>query len=92
MIVTFRHKGLEVFFKTGSKAGILPSHAAKLRTLLTALDNAKCPNDMNAPKWRLHLLSGDLTGHYSVTVNGNWRVTFTFHGENVELVDYMDYH
>jgi len=92
MIKTFRHKGLQAFFETGSKAGIQPHHAGKLRVLLTALDNAKCPEDMNAPNWKLHALAGNLAGHYAVTVNGNWRLTFTFYNENAELVDYLDYH
>jgi len=60
--------------------------------LLTALDNATGPNDMNAPAWRLHVLEGNLLGHYSVWVNGNWRITFRFDGEDAELVDYQDYH
>ena len=47
---------------------------------------------MNLPGWRLHSLEGALQGHYSVTVNGNWRITFMFDGENVVLVDYQDYH
>lgn len=92
MIKTFRHKGLEAFFRTASKAGIQPHHAEKLNTLLTALDNATGPDDMNAPKWRRHALGGDLAGHWSVWVNGNWRLTFRFVGEDVELVDYQDYH
>jgi proteic killer suppression protein len=92
MIKTFRHKGLQAFFETGSKAGIQPHHAGRLRVLLTALDNAKRPDDMNAPNWKLHPLAGSLAGHYSVTVNGNWRLTFTFIEENAELVDYLDYH
>ncbi|CAG0998356.1 Endoribonuclease HigB [Anaerolineales bacterium] len=92
MIKTFRHKGLEAFFKTGTKAGIQPRHAGKLRVMLTMLDSAKTPDDMNAPGWRLHSLTGNLAGHYSVTVNGNWRMTFAFDGEDAELVDYLDYH
>lgn len=92
MIKTFRHKGLETFFQTGSKAGIQPHHAGRLRVMLTMLDSAKQPDDMNAPGWKLHQLTGDHTGHYSVTVNGNWRMTFAFDGENAELVDYLDYH
>lgn len=92
MIKTFRHKGLQTFFETGSKAGIQPHHAGKLRILLTALDNAKSADDMSAPSWKLHSLTGGLTGHYSVVVNGNWRLTFTFNGEDAELVDYLDYH
>ena len=92
MIKNFRHKGLEAFFLKGSKAGIQPHHAGKLRLLLTALDNAKRPEDMNVPRWKLHSLTGDLSGHFAVTVNGNWRLTFTFDGEDTELVDYQDYH
>ncbi len=92
MIVNFCHKGLEVFFRTGSKAGIQPHHATKLRLILTMLDNAKRPEDMNAPGWHLHSLTGNLVGHWSVRINGNWRVTFRFEGEHAELVDYQDYH
>ena len=92
MIVNFRHKGLGAFFRTGSKAGIQPHHATKLRVILTMLDNAKRPEDMNAPGWQLHPLIGNLIGHWSVRVNGNWRVTFRFEGEHAELVDYQDYH
>jgi toxin HigB-1 len=92
MIKTFRHKGLEAFFRTGSKKGIQPSHATKLRLQLGALDNAKGPEDMNVQGWRLHGLSGKLAGHWSVSVSGNWRVTFRFDGNDAELVDYQDYH
>lgn len=92
MIKSFRHKGLEDFFHSGSKAGIQPHHAVKLHILLTALDNAKRPEDMNATRWRLHSLDGDLAGHWSVWVNANWRMTFKFTGEDAELVDYQDYH
>ena len=92
MIKSFCHKGLETFFRKGSKAGIRPHHAGKLRIMLTMLDSAKRPDDMNAPGWRFYPLTGNLAGHYSVTVNGNWRMTFTFEGDNAELVDYQDYH
>lgn len=89
MIKSFVHKGLETFFQTGSKAGIQPHHASKLRIQLTMLDKAKQPKDMNAPGWRLHLLSN---GHWSISVNGNWRMTFYFDGTDAVLVDYLDYH
>jgi toxin HigB-1 len=92
MIKSFRHKGLEVFFRTGSKKGIQPHHAAKLQIQLATLDNATGPEDMNAPTWRLHSLTGDLAGHWSIWVNGNWRLTFRFVGKDAELVDYQDYH
>ena len=89
MILTFRHKGLEQFFRTGSKAGIQPPHAKRLSLQLAKLDSARGPDDMALPGWRLHQLT---TGHWSVWVNGNWRVTFTFEGKDAVLVDYQDYH
>ena len=92
MIKTFRHKGLEAFFRSGSKAGIQPHHAGKLRVQLTTLDWARSPDDMNASGWRLHPLSHDLAGRWSVWVSGNLRLTFTFDDGDVILVDYQDYH
>jgi proteic killer suppression protein len=92
MIKSFLHKGLKVFFETGKKAGIQPHHVARLSRQLARLDLAKNPSDMNMPGWGLHLLTGDLAGHYSVTVNGNWRMTFRFDDEDAVLVDYQDYH
>ena len=92
MIKSFRHAGLEKFFFTGSKAGIQPSHANKLNLQLTTLNKAREAKDMAAPGWKLHALHGDLKGHWAVKVNGNWRITFRFEGEDVVLVDYQDYH
>jgi toxin HigB-1 len=92
MIKTFRHKGLERFFLKGTKAGIQPHHATKLRVQLTALNQATQPEDMGAPAWGLHPLHDDLEGHWAVWVNANWRLTFMFEGVDVILVDYQDYH
>lgn len=93
MIKSFKHKGLETFFLTGSKAGIRPDHAVKLRVVLTRLETAEAPQDMAIPSWRLHGLKGNLDQHWAVTINGNWRLTFRFLPDgNVELVDYQDYH
>jgi proteic killer suppression protein len=92
MIRTFRHKGLQAFAKTGSKAGIQPAHARKLRMLLSALDVASSPADLNAPGYGLHPLHGNLEGHWAVRITGNWRLTFAFDGEDAILVDYQDYH
>ena len=92
MIKTFKHKGLKQFFDTGSKAGIRADHASKLSRQLLRLDVAKNARDMNLPGWKFHPLEGELQGHYAVTVNGNWRLTFMFEGEDTILVDYQDYH
>lgn len=92
MIKSFRHKGLQRFFETGSKAGIQARHERRLRLLLSRLDDAKLAKDMDAPGWKLHSLKGELKGHWAVWVDGNWRLTFTFEGEDAILVDYRDYH
>ena len=88
MIKSFSHKGLEVFFLTGKKTGIQTVHARRLQIMLTMLNIAKAPQAMNAPGFGLHALKG----HLSVTVNGNWRMTFRFEDEDAILVDYQDYH
>jgi proteic killer suppression protein len=92
MIRSFRHKGIEKFFLTGSKAGIQPKHAARLNDQLTVLNAATRPEQMNIPGWQFHALSADLAGHWAVSVNGNWRITFAFEDEDAVLVDYQDYH
>jgi proteic killer suppression protein len=92
MILSFKHKGLEKFYMSGSKAGIQPDHARKLGIILVFLNRAKAPTDMDIEGWLLHPLKGELKGHWSVKVNGNWRVTFRFIGTDAEIVDYQDYH
>lgn len=92
MIIGFRHKGLEVLYRTGSTRGVQATHAAKLRRILAALDAATVAAELHQPGYKLHPLKGELKGHWSVWVNGNWRVTFRFVGADVELVDYQDYH
>ncbi|MBK6865247.1 MAG: type II toxin-antitoxin system RelE/ParE family toxin [Ideonella sp.] len=92
MILSFRHRGVEAFFTTGSKAGIQAAHAGKLGAMLRRLNEAAKPQDMNLPGWRLHPLKGELKGHWSAWVSGNWRLTFRFVGPDAELVDYLDYH
>ena len=92
MIRTFRHRGVERFFKTGTKTGFQPAHEARLRILLTTLNLASVPQDMDRAGWDWHSLKGDLKGHWAVAVNRNWRLTFTFDGQDAILVDYQDYH
>jgi len=92
MIKSFRHKGLQGFFETGSVAGIQPSHAARLRLQLKALDMARKPDELVFPAWHLHALKGKLKNHWAISVSGNWRLTFAFDGEDVILIDYCDYH
>lgn len=92
MIKSFAHKGLERFFLTGSKAGIQPKHAARLRLILAQLHQARSIEDMDIPTLRLHTLKGDRQGTWSVTVQANWRITFRFVDGDAEVVNYEDYH
>ncbi len=92
MIISFRHKGLEKFFLASNKAGIVASHAKRLKLILTRLHAAKEARDMNLPGLRMHSLGGDLTGFWSVNVSGNWRLIFKIENGEVIDVDYLDYH
>jgi len=92
MIRSFKHKGLEAFFKTGTTRGIQPAHARKLRMQLAALDTASMIEDMDISGYRLHSLKGDRLRIWSITVNGNWRVTFEFIDGHAYIVNYEDYH
>ena len=92
MITSFIHKGLERFYNTGNTSGVQAKHVKRLRLILTNLDQAENPNDMDLPGLRLHQLKGGRKGIWSVTVSGNWRVTFRFEGRDAEKVNYEDYH
>ena len=92
MIRSFKHKGLELFFKTGRKSGIQANHAKRLKLILGRLNPSTSAEDMNLPGLFLHPLSGDCADIWSVRVSGNWRVTFRFNGEHPDIVNYEDYH
>lgn len=68
------------------------SHPKRLRLQLAKLDTAKDQEDMRFPSWKLHPLPSDQAGHWSVCVNGNWHLTFTFDNGDAILVNYQDYH
>jgi toxin HigB-1 len=92
LIKSFQHKGLQLFYETGSKKGIIPDHSNRLGRILDRLDASVGPQDMNLPGFKLHPLSGKQKGRWSVWVNGNWRVTYEFDGCDAVVIDYEDYH
>jgi proteic killer suppression protein len=59
---------------------------------LAALDSAQTVEDMDIPGFRLHPLQGEMRGRWSISVNGNWRLTFEFQDGNAFVLDYGDYH
>ncbi len=92
MIKSFRHKGLEKLYETGSTAKVQANHANRLRMQLAALDTAQSIEDMDVPGFRLHPLKGKAKGRWSIWVNGNWRITFEYRDGNAYVLDYEDYH
>ena len=91
-IQSFRHKGLQRFFLTGSKAKIQAKHASRLRLILGRLHVATERKDMDLPGLVLHELKGRRKGTWSIRVSGNWRLTFRFVGKDVDGGNYEDYH
>lgn len=92
MIASFRHKGLKALYEGKVSPKVLHEHRPKLLRILSALDEATGPAEMDLPGFRLHRLKGELKGRYAVSVSGNWRVTFRFRGEDAAEIDYLDYH
>ncbi|MGN8277417.1 type II toxin-antitoxin system RelE/ParE family toxin [Pseudomonas sp. SMN5] len=92
MIKSFQHKGLRIFYETGSTRGIRADHCKRLARMLQFMDRAQAPHDLDIPGWRLHPLRGELTDDWSLSVSGNWRMIFRFIGSDIELVDYLDHH
>ena len=92
MIRTFKHRGLERFFKKGDHRGIIAKTEAGAERILDRLDIIVKPEDMNIPGYKFHQLTGDRKGAYAVTLTGNWRITFRFVGEDAIDVNLEDYH
>jgi len=92
MIASIKHKGLREYYEKGSARGIQATHAKRLRMMLAALESSRTIDDMDIPGYRLHSLKGKMKNRWSVSVSGNWRLTFEFKGGHVYLLDYEDYH
>lgn len=92
MIKSFKHKGLQAFFESGSKKGVQAKHANKLRLQLAVIDTAHTIDDIDIPGYRLHPMKGKRKNLWSIIVNGNWRITFEFEQGDAYIVNYEDYH
>lgn len=92
MIRTFRHKGLRKLYRDSDPSGVSPERAARIKVILTRLDAAANPGDMDLPGLRLHPLKGKLKGLFAVQVSGNWRIIFRFDETDAVDVDLVDYH
>ena len=92
MIVGFKHRGLKRFFEKNDPRSIAPIYRQKVADILTALDSAERIEDLNLASFKLHPLTGDRKGSWSITVRANWRITFTFDHGKADNVNYEDYH
>jgi toxin HigB-1 len=92
MIGGFRHKGLRELFEDDSAKGVNPDHVRKLKQILLLLQAAQRIEGLNVPTFRLHPLTGDLKGFWSITVRANWRVIFRFKDGKALDIDLVDYH
>src|SRR5262245_60020416 len=92
VIKSIRHKGLRKFHNTGNAAGIRADHCRRLRLQLSALESAITIRDMDIPGYRLHLLRGEVSGRWAISVSRNWRLTFRFESGDVHDLNYEDYH
>jgi proteic killer suppression protein len=93
VIKSFRHKGQARFFATGRVSGIPPKLAARIRTRLAVLHEARALFEVDVAGYRLHPLKGGQAGRWAIDVNGPWRITFEW-GEDshVHRVDLEQYH
>jgi proteic killer suppression protein len=92
MIISFKHKGLELFFTKGGLKSIPAQYAVRIERMLDRLDASKQPDDMNLPGYKFHQLKGTRKYEFAVSVTGNWRITFEFEGDDATNVNLEDYH
>jgi proteic killer suppression protein len=92
MIRSFRHRGLKRLFEQNDPSRISASQRARVERILSYLNQARRPSDMDFAGLRLHPLTGELKGFWSVTVSANWRIIFRFDDSDVVDVDLIDYH
>jgi proteic killer suppression protein len=92
MIRSFKHRGLKRLYERDDRSGIRPDFADTIQEILTVLDDAASPQELDLPGYRLHPLKGDLNGFWSVTVRANWRIIFRFERADAFDVELIDYH
>ncbi len=92
MIGSFKHRGLKRLYERDDPSGLRPDLVGTIQEILTVLDDAANPQDLNLPEYRLHPLKGERRGFWSVTVRANWRIVFRFQGADAFDVELIDYH
>ena len=89
---TFRHRGLKRLFQDGDAGKVQADQLKRIVDVLSHLDTAVRPAEIDLPGYRLHPLKGDMKGYWSVSITGNRRIIFRFEEGDVFDVDLVDYH
>lgn len=92
MIKSFKHKGLRELFEGGKTKHIAADFTARLVRQMDAINQADTVEQLNFPGYELHELKGERAGTWAMKVNKNWRLTFTFIGNEATDLDLEDYH
>ncbi len=92
MIKSFKHKGLKKFFLKNDSSGIEQKLVSRIQNRLTVIDAADDINAIDIPGYDLHPLKGDRKDIWSISVSGNWRITFRFTDGDAEILNLEDYH
>ena len=92
MIGSIRHKALRNYWTLGQTKGLNAEWIQKLRRIMSALEAASRPEEMNYPGSYFHPLKGDRAGRYAVRLTANVRVTFEWDENGAAAVDLEDYH
>lgn len=90
---TIRHKGLKRFIEANDPKGVRADLLNRVRNVLTMLIAAQDMDGVQGPPgWRIHQLLGDRAGTWSISVSGNWRITFDIEEGEISNLDLEDYH
>jgi len=92
MIGTFKDGQLKKFWLKGKAKGISPVDAERIKEILSALDAATQPKDLDLPGYAFHALKGDRKGQFAVTIRANWRIVFEWQDGKAVRVRQEDYH
>ncbi|MDA8427683.1 MAG: type II toxin-antitoxin system RelE/ParE family toxin [Geobacteraceae bacterium] len=93
MIVSFANKETEKLFATGKSKKLPPEIIVRAIIRLTQLDSAREVSDLLMPPSNcLEALSGNRAGQWSIRINNQWRICFTFTNGEATAVEITDYH
>jgi toxin HigB-1 len=93
IIRSITHRGLRRFVEHNDPRGLRSDLVNRMRNVLAVLIAAENMEGVTGPPgWRIHQLSGNRRGTWSISVSGNWRITFTVESNAIENLDLEDYH